>query len=132
MESKEFKKHQSDRLIFLGLFLFFLGLVVGLFIPIMANPRMGLSTHLEGVINGIFLLILGLIWNKPELSEKWLHISFWLIIYGAFANFMAVLISAITGAGKMMPIAGGMEIIQIYEDKPNNTISLKLKYIWKQ
>jgi (hydroxyamino)benzene mutase len=50
-----------------------------------------------------------LIWNKPELSEKWLKISFWLIIYGAFANFMAVLMSAITGAGKMMPIAGGME-----------------------
>jgi len=103
------KKHQSDRLIFLGLLLFFLGLVVGLFIPLMANPRMGLTTHLEGVINGIFLLVLGLIWNKPELSEKWLTISFWLIIYGAFANFVAVLISAITGAGKMMPIAGGME-----------------------
>lgn len=109
MDSTGLKKHQSDRLIFLGLLLFFLGLVVGLFIPIMANPRMGLSTHLEGVINGIFLLILGLIWNKLQLSEKWLFISFSLIIYGVFANFMAVLISAITGAGKMMPIAGGME-----------------------
>lgn len=109
MDSTGLKKYQSDKLIFLGMFLFFLGLMVGLFIPLMTNPRMGLTTHLEGVINGIFLLVLGLIWNKPALSDKWLKIAYWLTIYGAFANFAAVLIAAITGAGKMMPIAGGME-----------------------
>jgi len=109
MDNTGLKKHQSDRLLLLGMFLFFLGLLVGLFIPLMANPRMGLTTHLEGVINGIFLLVLGMIWNKPELSAKWLKTAYWLIIYGAFANFAAVLMAAITGAGRMMPIAGGTE-----------------------
>jgi (hydroxyamino)benzene mutase len=109
MENLTQKKHQSDKLLFYGILLFFLGLVVGLAIPAMANARMGLSTHLEGVINGIFLVVLGLIWHRLALSDKWLAITYWLTLYGAFANFFAVLIAAITGAGKMMPLAGGQE-----------------------
>lgn len=100
---------QANRLIFIGILLFFLGLVVGLFIPFMANPRMGLSTHLEGVINGIFVAVLGLIWNRIELSGLWLSAAYWLTIYGTFANFIAVFLAALTGAGKMMPIAKGQE-----------------------
>jgi hydroxylaminobenzene mutase len=75
----------------------------------MTNPRMGLSAHLEGIMNGMFLVTLGLIWNKLILKDKWLTTAFWLTIYGSFANFVAVTIAAITGAGKMMPIAGGIE-----------------------
>ena len=70
---------------------------------------MGVSTHLEGVMNGIFLCVLGLIWNKLNLAERWIYLGFWLALYGTFANFLAVLISAMTGAGKLMPIAGGKE-----------------------
>ena len=102
-------KPYADWLLFLGILLFLLGLVIGLFIPLMTNPRMGLSAHLEGTMNGMFLIMLGLIWNKLALKENWLTAAFWLIIYGTFANFVAVTIAAITGAGKMMPIAGGKE-----------------------
>jgi (hydroxyamino)benzene mutase len=109
------KKQQSDKLVFLGVLLFFLGLVVGLFVPLMANPRMGLSNHLEGVMNGMFIIIMGLIWTKLELSDKWLKITFWTALYGAFANFIAVFIAAMTGSGKMMPLAGGQEGAQITE-----------------
>lgn len=108
IESK-IKKLQSNRLLFFGVLLFFLGLLVGLFIPLMANPRMGISTHLEGVMNGIFLVVLGLIWTKIEVSFSWLKAAYWLTLYGSFANFTAVFIAAITGSGKMMPIAGGQE-----------------------
>jgi hydroxylaminobenzene mutase len=99
------QKNQSDKLIFLGVLLFFLCLVVGLFVPVLANPRMGLSSHLEGVMNGIFLMVLGLIWNKVALSDKWLKITFWLAIYGTFVNWLGVLIAAIFNAGKMMGVA---------------------------
>jgi len=109
------KKKQSDKLVFLGVLLFFLGLVVGLFVPIMANPRMGLSNHLEGVMNGMFIIILGLIWTKLDLSDRWLKITFWASLYGTFANFTAVFIAAVTGSGKMMPLAGGQEGAQITE-----------------
>jgi hydroxylaminobenzene mutase len=108
MESIIIKK-QANRLIFLGLFLFFLGLVIGLFVQNMANPRMALSAHLQGITNGIFLIVLGLIWQKLKLSKNWLIINFWLTIFGTFANLIAVFIAARTGMGKMMPIAGGQE-----------------------
>ena len=109
MENAGLKKWQSDRLLFLGILLFLFGLLLGLFIPIMINPRMGLSAHLEGIMNGMFLVILGLIWNKLVLNDKWLTSAFWITLYSAFANFVAVSVAALTGAGKMMPLAGGKE-----------------------
>ena len=99
------KKSQSNKLIFYGILLFFLGLVVGLLVPIMANPRMGLSSHLEGVMNGMFLVILGLIWHKLELSEKCLNITFWLSIYGTFANWFGILFVGVFNAGKLLNVA---------------------------
>ena len=105
MEQSTLKKDQSDRLIFLGILLFFLGLIVGLFVPIFANPRMGLSSHIEGVLNGMLLIIIGLIWHKVDLSRRWLKITFWLGIYGTFANWFGILIAAIFNAGKMLTVA---------------------------
>lgn len=63
----------------------------------MANPRMGLSAHLEGTMNGMFLVLLGLLWHKLALKDKWLTTIFWLFIYGSFANFAAATIASITG-----------------------------------
>jgi len=103
------KTQQTNQLLFLGILMFFLGLIVGLFIPLMANARMGLSSHLEGVMNGMFIVILGLLWNRLELSKKLLKATYWLTLYGTFANFITVLVAAITGAGKMMPLAKGQE-----------------------
>jgi hydroxylaminobenzene mutase len=101
--------NRSDRLLFLGTLLFLLGLLIGLFIPLFQNPRMGLSAHLEGLMNGLYLVVLGLIWTKLTLPPRWLTVTYWLTIYGAFANLTAVTVAAITGAGRMMPIAGGQE-----------------------
>ncbi|MBS1735646.1 MAG: hydrogenase [Bacteroidetes bacterium] len=106
---------QADKLIFLGLILFLAGLIVGLFVQNMANPRMALSAHLEGVLNGMFLIVLGLIWKRLLLSQLLLKAAFGLVIYGTFANLIAVIIAAITGFGKMMPIAGGQEGAQRIE-----------------
>jgi len=86
MENSRLMKYQSNKLIFLGVILFFFGLIVGLLVPIFANPRMGVSSHIEGVLNGIFLIVLGLIWHKVELSERLLKITFWLAVYGTFVN----------------------------------------------
>lgn len=105
MQKPLLQKQQSDRLIFLGILLFLLGLIVGLFIPLMANPRMGLSSHLEGIMNGMFLVILGLVWHKVKLSHKWLKITFWLSIYGTFANWLGILLAAIFNAGKDLTVA---------------------------
>lgn len=102
-------EQQAKLLLFFGIILLLFGLVIGFFIPMLSNPRMVLSAHLEGAMNGIFLVILGLIWNKLILKAKWLTTAYWLSLYGSFANFLAVTMAAITGAGRMLPIAGGKE-----------------------
>ena len=90
----------------LGIVLFLLGLLTGLVIPRLANPRMGLASHLEGVLNGMFLVVLGLLWRRLNLSSTWLSITFWLAVYGTFANWLATFLAAFWAAGSLMPIAG--------------------------
>ena len=50
--------------------LFLLGLVTGLLIPQLHDPHMGVSAHLEGLLNGIFLAVLGLGWEELRLGEQ--------------------------------------------------------------
>ena len=51
------------RLLWQGVFLFLLALLTGLGAGLVENPRMALSSRLEGVMNGLFLLVLGLFWG---------------------------------------------------------------------
>ena len=95
----------ADRLLQLGILLFLLGLLTGFVVPQLTNPRMGLASHLEGIMNGMFLVLLGLLWPKIRLSRGWLKLTFWLVIYGTFANWAATLIAADWGAGASMPMA---------------------------
>ena len=58
----------GDRLLRLGVLLFLLGLLTGFAIPALTNPRMGLTSHLEALMNGMFLVLLGLLWPRLALS----------------------------------------------------------------
>lgn len=98
----------SHNLIRLGFLLFLLGLLTGFAIPMLANPRMGLSSHLEGVLNGMFLIALGLVWSRLRLGPRGRRITVGLALYGTFANWATTLLAAAWGAGHgSMPIAGG-------------------------
>ncbi len=98
---------RSHRLLQLGILLFLLGLLVGFAVPALANPRMGLASHLEGVMNGLFLVVLGLVWPRLTLPGKASATLFWLALYGTFANWAATLLAAFWGAGRSMPLAAG-------------------------
>lgn len=90
----------------LGLVLFLLGLLTGFAVPALQNPRMGLSSHLEGVLNGIFLVLLGLLWPHIHLPYAWGVAAVVLVAYGAYANWLTTLLAAAWGAGhRNMPIA---------------------------
>jgi len=95
-------------LVKLGLILFVLGLLTGLAIPMLKNPRMGLASHLEGVLNGMFLALLGVLWPHVRLPHTWAVTAVVLIVYSAYANWLATLLAAAWGAGrKLAPIAAG-------------------------
>lgn len=93
------------KLMQLGVVLFLLGLLTGFAVPLLELPRVGLTSHLEGVLNGILLLVLGLVWPHLRLSARMTTLAYWLIVYAAFANWFATLMSAVTGAGGTLPLA---------------------------
>jgi len=103
--------HTADsigrRLLQLGIVLFLFGLLTGFAAPVAANPRMVLASHLEGVINGMFLLILGGIWGRFRLGATTSSLALGLLAYGTFVNWGTTLLAALWGAGEtMMPLAG--------------------------
>ncbi|MGC9353168.1 MAG: hydrogenase [Mariniphaga sp.] len=107
MNNEHQKKKQAGNLLFLGFLLFLLGLITGLIVPAFASPRLAVSSHIEGVLNGIFLVVLGLVWHKLALSGKALKITYWLALYGTFANWFGILVAAVFNAGKMLGVAAG-------------------------
>jgi len=94
------------KMIAAGAILFLLGLLTGFVVPGFENPRMGLASHLEGVMNGTFLVALGAAWSFVVLSTTLDKIALWLILYGTFANWFFITLAAILGTSEMTPIAG--------------------------
>lgn len=89
-----------------GFMLFLLGLLTGVAVYRLANPRMGVTAHLEGVTNGMFLVILGLAWTRlGGLSNRVQAVIFWTALVGAYSNWAFPLFSAVVGAG-FPPLAG--------------------------
>jgi len=84
----------------LGLILFLLGLVTGLAVPAVRNPRMGLASHLQGMTNGPFLIVVGLLWPHVDLAHVWQVVAVALLAYGTYANWLATQLAAIWGAGR--------------------------------
>lgn len=88
----------------LGLSLFLIGLLTGFVVPALRNPRMALSSHLEALLNGIFLVLIGLLWPHIHLPGAWGTTAVVLIVYAAYANWLATLLAAVWGAGRRLPI----------------------------
>jgi hydroxylaminobenzene mutase len=92
------------RLMWHGMFLFLLGLLTGFLEQKFVNPRMGLAAHLEGVMNGTFLLALGAAWSEVRLSLRLKTAAYWTALYGAYVNWVATILAAIFGAAALSPI----------------------------
>ena len=96
----------SRKIVAAGAILFLLGLITGFIIPLLENSRMGLAGHLEGVMNGTFLIAVGAVWTRLVLSTGFERTAFWLLLYGTYANWLLVLLAAFFGTSEMTPIAG--------------------------
>ena len=94
------------RLIWHGMFLFLLGLLTGFMEQQFLNPRMGLASHLEGVMNGTFLVALGAVWMEVRLSPRLKTAAYWTALYGTYANWAATMLAAILGTAALSPVAG--------------------------
>jgi hydroxylaminobenzene mutase len=96
----------SRKIKLLGMFLFLLGLITGFLMMNIKNPKMGLAAHMEGVMNGTFLIAVGLIWSELKLNNKLKTAAYGTLIYATFVNWFVTLLSAYFGTSKMTPISG--------------------------
>lgn len=98
----------GHRLIQLGVSLFLIGLLVGVAVPFFAVPRLALSVHLLGLMQGLFLSVVGILWPRLKFTRAIETGAFWLLVYGCIAAWTSNLLGAIWGAGNsIVPIAAG-------------------------
>ncbi len=104
------------KLIWHGMFLFLLGLLTGFVEQKFVNPRMGLAAHLEGVMNGTFLIALGAVWTEVRLSPRPKISTFRIALYGAYVNWLATALAASFGSAALSPITGAGHRAQPWQE----------------
>ena len=99
---------QSQRLLQAGICLFLAAVLLGLAIQQFTVPRLALSAHLIGILQGIVLVVVGLVWPRLYLTPRQFRLTFWLVVYQAVAAFLSNVLGAAWGAGNsIIPIAAG-------------------------
>ena len=108
MKSSNTLSRQGHRLLQIGVVLLLCCSLEGFAIPHLAAPRLGLSVHTLSALQGVLLLVVGLMWASLRLGTTTSRIAFWLLIYSAFAILAAYVLAAVWGAGnETMPLAAG-------------------------
>src|SRR2546427_10973209 len=105
------------RLLWHGMFLFLLGLLTGFVEQRFNNPRMGLAAHLEGVMNGTFLVVLGAVWTEVRLTLRLKVAAYWGALYGTYANWAVTTLAAIFGTAALSPIAAAGHSAQPWQEE---------------
>ena len=103
-EGKIGMETRNRQMMWHGMFLFLLGLITGFLEQHFTNVRMGLAAHLEGVMNGIFLLALGAIWTQVQLPGAAKGAAYWTALYGTYVNWFFTTLAALFGTAALSPI----------------------------
>ena len=113
------------RLAWHGVFVFLLGLLIGMPVSAMATPRMGVSAHVGALLNGTFLIALGAAWDLVNLSARAERGAFWLLVVGSYGGSLGVLLAAVLGTHDSTPIHGAAQAAdQWKETLVNLTLTL--------
>ncbi len=90
----------------LGFVLILVALFTGFGMPLFVNARLGLAAHIVGITGGLVLIALGTLAPSFALGRRASNVMMWSWVYAAYANWLACLTGAITGASRLTPIAG--------------------------
>ena len=85
--------------------LIFLAMATGLFIPWMEIPRLALAAHLAGLMGGLLLIAIGVVWPHFHLTQFQQKVMVGGWTYVCYANWGGTLLGAILGTGRITPIA---------------------------
>ncbi|MFH2099935.1 MAG: hydrogenase, partial [Pseudomonadota bacterium] len=99
--------HLGFKLVRHGVILLFLGFLTGIAVMHVKNPHMGLSAHLEGVMAGMMLLLIGgVVWERLSLPSGMMVVVYGLILYASYTTWAYTLLGAALGTSRMTPLAG--------------------------
>jgi (hydroxyamino)benzene mutase len=90
----------------LGFVLILMALFTGFGVPLFANQRLGLTAHIVGITGGLVLIVFGALAGSFALQTRASAVMMWSWVYAAYANWVASLVGAVTGASRLTPIAG--------------------------
>ncbi len=109
-------ENSNRRLAWHGMLLFLIGLITGFAEPSFANVRMGLAAHLEGLMNGTFLLALAAIWGGVFLGPAPKAVAYWTGLYGTYGNWVFTTTAAIWGTAALSPITGPPKGVESWKE----------------
>ena len=95
----------KHKLISYGVLLFTMGIVTQLLVYFMINPRMAQSAHTVALMSGMFLVLLGLIWDQMDLPARFSKVAYFLFLYSTFSAWGSMFIAAIFGTSRNTPFA---------------------------
>lgn len=108
MDGRGWAIREGHRLVQVGMILFLVSLLVGLVVRQLAVPRLGLSAHLLGIMQGLFLMVIGQLWPRLTVTRGQSRVGYWLAVYGCLAPWTANILGALWGAGNtLLRIAAG-------------------------
>ena len=110
-------EYTNRHLMWHGMCLFLIGLLTGFAEQHFANIRMGLAAHLEGVMNGTFLIALGAIWTEVRLLPRTKAIAYWTALYGTYGNWLVTTFAAAFGTAALSPITGAGHSGQSWQER---------------
>jgi (hydroxyamino)benzene mutase len=97
---------RDRRLFSQGFLLILFGLVIASVSKFLPNPRMALATHLEALLLGMLLLLIGLLWHRFSLPTWTRNLLGWMPIVGAHASLYVHFFATVFPSGnRWMPIA---------------------------
>jgi hydroxylaminobenzene mutase len=94
------------RLLWHGVLIALLSLVEGAFVPMLRNPRMGVTAHVGGVMTGMLTAFFGLLWRDLRLGDGALKALFRLTVFQGWTQTAGLVLAAAFGTSRTTPLAG--------------------------
>ena len=94
------------RLVWHGIVIVLLALLGGAFVQLLVNPRLGLSAHVGGVMNGTLVAVIGAVWGVLALPPRAARLLFWSALYSGYVNWAGLLLAGIFGTSRSTPLLG--------------------------
>ena len=97
---------RARRLFWHGMALVLAGLLMGMVVQSVANPRLGLSAHTGTIMNGILVVAMGAFWGRLRLGERTETGAYWLVVAGSWMSSMALFLAGVFGTSATTPLHG--------------------------